>query len=153
MRVAKSTARSKPASRSPAPSQSAVLQPMLGDATLVAFVATADLRRSHAFYSGVLGLRLLESSSFANVYEVNGTTLRVTLVEKPARAPYTVLGWRVPDINASIKALAARGVGFKRYEGMGQSVAGVWVAPSGSRIAWFEDPDANVLSLEEPPPA
>jgi predicted enzyme related to lactoylglutathione lyase len=64
-----------------------------------------------------------------------------------------VLGWIVSDIDAMIGRLAERGVQFKRYPGMEQDDAGIWVAPGGSRIAWFEDPDGNVLSLQQLPGA
>ena len=124
---------------------------MLEQADLVAFVACSDLEVSNRFYSGVLGLRLLEKSAVANAYDVGGTQLRVTLVDRPARAPYTVLGWRVPDIGAAVRALRAAGVTFERYDGMTQDEHDIWTAPGGSRIAWFADPDGNVISLQQPP--
>ncbi len=126
---------------------------VLADADLVAFVASRDLAASHKFYGEVLGFRLLEASDFANAYDANGTQLRVTLVEKPAQATYTVLGWRVSDIGATIEALREAGVVFNSYEGMTRTEQNVWVAPGGSRIAWFADPDGNILSLQQPPPA
>lgn len=124
-----------------------MLRPMLEDAALVAFVATTDLKRSHAFYGGVLGLQNLEMTPFANVYDVAGRALRVTLVEERAAAPYTVLGWEVADIAAAVASLTAGGIPMKRFDGMRQDAAGIWMAPGGARIAWFEDPDGNVLSV------
>ena len=124
---------------------------MLTDARVVAFAATADLARSHAFYADALGLRHVETTPFANVYDALGTSLRVTLVDRPTAAPYTVLGWVVPDIASAIDDLARRGVTFERYDGLQQDAAGVWTAPGGARIAWFRDPDGNVLSLTQPP--
>ena len=123
---------------------------MLEQADLVAFVPCSDLEVSSKFYGGVLGLRLLETSEFANAYDVNGTELRVTLVDRPAGAPYTVLGWRVPDVAEAVRALRDAGVVFKRYEGMTQDEHDVWTAPGGSRIAWFADPDGNIISLQQP---
>ena len=116
---------------------------------LVASVGTEDLERSHAFYGEVLGLRRVETTPFANVYDAGGTTLRVTLVDRAARVPYTVLGWTIPDMAAAMDDLATRGVAFERYEGLDQDAAGVWTAPGGARIAWFRDPDGNVLSLTQ----
>ena len=116
---------------------------------LVAFVAGTDLDASERFYGGALGLRLVESTAFARVFAAGGTLLRVTQVERAARAAYTVLGWSVPDLAAAIEALEARGVTFKRYDGLAQSEAGIWTAPSGARVAWFDDPDGNVLSLSQ----
>jgi catechol 2,3-dioxygenase-like lactoylglutathione lyase family enzyme len=122
---------------------------VLGDAELVAFVGSRDLRVSDGFYGDVLGLERVESSAFANVYDAGGTTLRVTLVEDVARAPYTVLGWNVSDVAAAIESLAARGVVFTRYEDLEQDEAGVWTAPGGTRVAWLQDPDGNTLSLSQ----
>lgn len=124
---------------------------MLGDGDLVAFVASCDLEEAGRFYGQVLGLRLLEVSEFARAYDANGTQLRVTRVDRVNVAPYTVLGWRVVDIVATIRALRGVGVVFERYEGMAQDEDGVWIAPGGSRVAWFADPDGNVLSLQQPP--
>ena len=122
---------------------------MLTDAPIVAFAATTDLARSHAFYGEVLGLGHVETTPFANVYDAGGTTLRITLLDRVAPAPYTVLGWTIPDIAAAMDDLATRGVAFERYEGLDQDAAGVWTAPGGARIAWFRDPDGNVLSLTQ----
>jgi len=124
---------------------------VLGEATVVAFVGSEDLAASERFYRGVLGLKLIESSSYACVYDVRGTILRVTRVEVAARAPYTVLGWTVEDIGVAVGKLRARGVTFKRYSGLEQDGAAIWRAPGGTRVAWFEDPDANTLSLTQLP--
>jgi catechol 2,3-dioxygenase-like lactoylglutathione lyase family enzyme len=124
---------------------------VLDRANLVAFVATRDLEAAGAFYGPVLRLPLVEASGFARVYDANGTQLRVTLVESLAEAPYTVLGWRVEDIAETAAELRAAGVRFKRYDGMDQDDNGVWVAPSGTRVAWFSDPDGNTLSLQQEP--
>jgi len=124
---------------------------VLTDATIVAFAPSTDLERSHEFYGGVLGLRCVEATPFANVYDANGTALRVTRVQQVATAPYTVLGWSVGDIYVTIAALTARGVEVSRFEGVEQDEAGVWTAPGGARIAWFHDPDGNILSLTQAP--
>jgi hypothetical protein len=73
----------------------------------------------------------------------------VTAVEQVARPGYTVLGWRVADIGATARALAARGVRCTRYDGMDQDENGVWTTPGGDQVAWFSDPDGNTLSLTQ----
>ena len=123
---------------------------MLDGAQTVAFVGTTDLDRADDFYGGVLGLPLVERTEFANVYDAGGTPLRVTRVDEPAAAGYTVLGWIVSDIGGAIAALTANGVTFERYPGLVQDEDGVWTAPGGSLITWFRDPDGNTLSLQEP---
>jgi catechol 2,3-dioxygenase-like lactoylglutathione lyase family enzyme len=122
---------------------------MLERCALIGFAAVSDLGRARQFYGETLGLPLSDESPFALVADAGGTMLRLTLVEQPAAAPYTVLGWNVPDIALAIDALSARGVRFTRYEGMEQDERGVWTAPGGAKIAWFPDPDGNNLSLTE----
>jgi catechol 2,3-dioxygenase-like lactoylglutathione lyase family enzyme len=123
---------------------------LLGDAELVAFVSTEDAERARRFYEGTLGLELVERTSFACVYRAPNTTLRVTVVKRLVRADYTVLGWRVEDIIDVVQRLEAGGVEPLRYAGLGQDEHGVWRSPSGARIAWFADPDGNVLSVTQP---
>ena len=122
---------------------------MLGSSAVVAFAATTDMPRAREFYEQTLGLSLVEHNDFACVFDANGTMLRVTAVAEMSGAPYTVLGWDVGDIDAIVDGLGARGVSFTRYDGMEQDARGVWTAPSGGRIAWFTDPDGNVLSLTQ----
>ena len=122
---------------------------MLGSSDLVAFAASADLSRARAFYEGVLGLPVLDQDDFACVFDANGTMLRVTAVREVSPAGYTVLGWRVADIEAAVRGLSARGVAFSRFDGMDQDDNGIWTSPGGSKVAWFTDPDGNVLSLTQ----
>jgi catechol 2,3-dioxygenase-like lactoylglutathione lyase family enzyme len=122
---------------------------MLADTPLVAFVPSVDLERSHAFYGDLLGLRRVEASPYANAYDAHGTALRITRVEQLEPAGFTILGWQVDDIASMIAALRAHGVQPLRHPGMEQDEDGVWSAPSGARVAWFSDPDANTLSLSQ----
>jgi catechol 2,3-dioxygenase-like lactoylglutathione lyase family enzyme len=121
----------------------------LNEADLVAFVATTDLARARAFYEGVLGLRVLDESPFACVVDAHGTMVRITPVAERADADYTVLGWAVADIDETVRELAAVGVDFRHFDGMGQDALGVWNAPGGDKVAWFTDPDGNTLSLTQ----
>jgi len=122
---------------------------MLADAPIMAFVSAVDLDRARAFYEEVLGLAVEEVNDFACVMRSGGTSLRVTRVESLASQPFTVLGWEVDDIESTVDGLIARGTIFERYDGMSQDERGIWTAPSGAKIAWFPDPDGNVLSLTQ----
>lgn len=122
---------------------------MLDSSDIVAFVAAADLNRARQFYERVLGLYPVEQNDFACVFDAHGTMLRVTAVGEVARPGYTVLGWRVADIAATVGELAGRGVAFLRFDGMGQDDSGIWTTPGGDKVAWFADPDGNTLSLTE----
>ncbi len=77
----------------------------------------------------------------------SGTVVRLTQVDDLQPRPFTIAGWVVPDIGATVDALVGRGVTFTRYEGMEQDARGIWTTPGGDRVAWFEDPDGNTLSL------
>jgi catechol 2,3-dioxygenase-like lactoylglutathione lyase family enzyme len=123
--------------------------PVLGTASAVAFLATTDFARARAFFEGILGLRLLAEDPVALVYDLAGTTMRVARVGSFDPQPFTVLGWRVADPVAVARELAGRGVVLERYAGFDQDDAGVWTAPSGARIAWFRDPDGNLLSISD----
>jgi catechol 2,3-dioxygenase-like lactoylglutathione lyase family enzyme len=122
---------------------------MLATSDVIAFAATTDLSRARSFYQTALGLPLVDENAYACVFDAHGTMLRITLVADVAHPGYTVLGWRVTDITEIIAQLESVGVRFARYEGVDQDAQGVWTAPSGDRIAWFTDPDANILSLTE----
>src|SRR3954447_7216364 len=112
----------------------------------VAFLATTDPERATAFYAGVLGLELIADEPYALVFDLAGTTLRISKVEELRPQPHTVLGWLVDDVAA---ALAELDVEPLRYSGLDQDADGIWTAPGGGRIAWIADPDGNTLSLTE----
>lgn len=122
---------------------------MLADCDIIAFAPTTDIARAEAFYSGVLGLAVIERSPFACVVQAHQTMLRITPVDIVTPAPFTILGWSVPDIHQIAGALARAGVALERYEGMEQDESGVWASPSGALVAWFRDPDGNVLSITQ----
>jgi catechol 2,3-dioxygenase-like lactoylglutathione lyase family enzyme len=121
----------------------------LGSSEVIAFAAVLDLDRASAFYEQVLGLRLVERNDFAAVFDAHGTMLRVSAVPRVANGGYTVLGWRVEDIDATVAELTRLGIVFNHYDGMAQNEHGVWNTPNGDRVAWFPDPDGNVLSLTQ----
>ncbi|MDR7451569.1 MAG: VOC family protein [Armatimonadota bacterium] len=122
---------------------------MLTTSKFIAFAATGDAARARNFYEQVLGLRLLADEPFALVFDANGVTLRVQKVQEVKPAPYTALGWAVSGIRSTVQALGGRGVAFERYPSLSQDDLGVWTSPSGARVAWFKDPDGNVLSLTQ----
>ena len=124
---------------------------MLTSAELVAFVPSTDLDRAERFYVGVLGLTAAEVSPYALVVQSGPTQVRITKVEHLDPQPFTVLGWTVSDIASSLADLVEQGVTAERFDGMAQDGYGVWTAPGGARVAWFKDPDGNLLSLTQLP--
>ena len=122
---------------------------MLSESEVMGFVPTKDAAPARAFYEGVLGLRFISEDQFALVVESRQTVIRITKVNEFTPAPFTILGWRVQNIEEEVKTLASRGVSFQRYPGLTQNDLGIWTAPGGAQIAWFRDPDGNVLSLSQ----
>jgi catechol 2,3-dioxygenase-like lactoylglutathione lyase family enzyme len=121
----------------------------LGQFDVMAFAPTTDAAWSVEFYRDALGLSLISQDSFAAVFDAHGIALRVTNVPKPLTPQaFTVLGWKVPDIAAVVKDLAAAGVKFERYMDS-QDELNIWTAPGGAKVAWFKDPDGNILSLTQ----
>ena len=122
---------------------------MLGSTQPVAFLAITDVERAQVFYGDVLGLRLISDDPFALVFDLAGVPLRLQKVREFSPHPFTALGWHVDDATTTIAALRARGVEFERFGFMEQDADGVWTAPGGARVAWFKDPDGNLLSLTQ----
>lgn len=120
---------------------------MLASTKIVAFIPTTDYGKAKNFYADVLGLPLISEDQFAIVFDANGTMLRVVRVGKFTPQQFTVLGWEVSDIDTIVSGLANKGVKFEKYGMPGQDERGIWSAPGGAKVAWFKDPDGNVLSV------
>jgi catechol 2,3-dioxygenase-like lactoylglutathione lyase family enzyme len=126
---------------------------MLGSADLIAFVPTRDPAKARKFYTEVLGLDFMSEDPFALVFNSRGTTLRIANVSevkgfKPA--PFTIVGWQVTNVGDTAGDLVKKGVRFERFPGMDQDAQGIWKSPSGAQVAWFKDPDGNILSITQP---
>ncbi len=118
----------------------------------IAFIPIREPQHAKHFYRDVLGLELIsEESPFALVFNVGGIMLRLAIVADAKPSPGTVFGWQAPDIEAAVQGLMRAGVAFERYEFMQQNELGIWDSPSGARVAWFKDPDGNVLSISHHP--
>ena len=124
----------------------------LAKCDLIAFATIVDVDRARTFYRDTLGLTLVsEEPPFALVFDANGTMVRLGMGKELPKISGTVLGWKVPDIEPAVKELQSRGVSFERFDGLKQNQDGIWTAPGGARVAWFRDPDGNILSLSEHP--
>jgi hypothetical protein len=121
---------------------------ILEAAQLVAIICTRDRSRAAIFYRDTLGLSMKLEDDYAVVFEVGGVDLRVSTVPDFTPHEHTVLGFRVPDVAAAIKALGEKGVTCNIYKGFNQDELGIFSLPNSAlRVAWFNDPDVNVLSV------
>lgn len=116
---------------------------------MVGFAITTNPEQAKSFYGEKLGFRFVKDDGFALVFDANGTLLRVSKMQQFTPPQYTVLGWQVEDIDATVADLAHRGVSFERYPGMAQDENAICTFPGGDRLAWFKDPDGNVLSVSQ----
>lgn len=120
---------------------------MLGSATITALVGTVKPEISKAFYQDALGLKFVADDGFAAVFEGKNARVRVSRVPGVTPAAYAVLAFSVDDIEKAVDGLTAKGVVFARFGFFVQDARGVWTAPDGTKVAWFHDPDLNLLSL------
>ena len=125
---------------------------MLGSADLIAFAPTRDPAKAREFYERTLGLDFISADHFALVFSAHGAILRVADVSGVADfkpAPFTILGWQVTNASDTVGDLVKKGVRFERFPGMDQDADGIWKSPNGARVAWFKDPDGNILSITQ----
>jgi catechol 2,3-dioxygenase-like lactoylglutathione lyase family enzyme len=123
---------------------------MLGAINIVAFVPTRDAGKAREFYEGVLGLRFVKDDGFAMVLDANGIMIRVAKVGKDfTPAQFTILGWQVSGIEDVVRGLRKKGVQFEIFGFFKQDELGIWTAPTGDKVAWFKDPDGNILSVSQ----
>jgi catechol 2,3-dioxygenase-like lactoylglutathione lyase family enzyme len=122
---------------------------MLGSTNIVAFVAITDGEKALAFYEGVLGLRFVKDDGFALVFDANGIMVRAAKMKEVTPLQFTVLGWQVSGIEDVVRELTKKGVHFEIFGFFQQDELGIWTAPTGDKVAWFKDPDGNMLSVSQ----
>ena len=120
---------------------------MLSKAKLQSIIWTSRIAEAEAFYRDVLGLFLRTRSDGASIFDVGGGDLRVSPVPSTVPSEHTVLGFSVPNVDSAILFLRARGVVFERFDKFSPDENGAVLTPDGARVAWFRDPDGNLLSV------
>jgi len=107
-----------------------------------------DIEQAKRFYGETLGLRVSEPNpGLLTLHIAGGRDIVVYVKPDHTPATYTILNFPVDDIDRAVDALTERGVRFERYEGFDQDEKGI--ASVGPRIAWFQDPAGNILSVIE----
>ena len=122
---------------------------MLTNHKLKAFVPTTKPDKAKSFFRDILGLKFLSEDKYGIEFDSAGMLLRVNTVPEYKPQMFTILGWNVEDISANIRSLNEKGIQFEKYPFLEQDELGIWTAPGGSKVAWFKDPDGNILSLTE----
>ena len=122
---------------------------MLETGKMMGFVLTRDYQAARGFYEGKLGFRFVSLDQYALVVEAGESHIRIVKVPEMTPLPSTVLGWRVQGIENVVDWLRQRGVAFEKYPFAQDQERGIWTAPGGDKVAWFKDPDGNVLSVSQ----
>jgi len=122
---------------------------MLASSKLIGFVPTKDSAKAREFYEGKLGFQFLKDDGFALVLRAGESMIRIAIVKDFTPPPFTVLGWEVSNIEEVVAWLQKRGVVFEKYPWVPDKELGIWTAPTGDKVAWFKDPDGNVLSVSQ----
>jgi catechol 2,3-dioxygenase-like lactoylglutathione lyase family enzyme len=122
---------------------------MLAKGKMAGFVITKDYDQSRAFYEGKLGFEFVSLDQFALVVKVGGHHIRISKAPNFTPLQSTVLGWEVGDVEAVVAWLAERGVATEKYPFVQDKDRGIWTTPDGNKVAWFKDPDGNVLSVSQ----
>ena len=124
---------------------------MLTNSKPVILLPTVKKAEAQDFFQNTLGLNFKYDDGFALVFDTGGIMFRLTPVQEFTPHPFSVLSWEVADISAEAAELAGKGVTFERYDfdWMEQDEQGIWTAPDGTKVAWFKDPDGNLLSISQ----
>jgi catechol 2,3-dioxygenase-like lactoylglutathione lyase family enzyme len=122
---------------------------MLASAKMVGFVPTSDYDRARAFYEGKLGFQFVSLDQYALIMKVGGHMVRISKIPDFTPRQGTILGWEVENIESATTSLSDRGVTLEKYPFVQDRELGIWTTPTGEKVAWFKDPDGNILSLSQ----
>ena len=122
---------------------------MLGNRDAIANLAVKDVERARAFYEGTLGLSKVGSQGAELIVFKSGkSTINVYRSEYAGTNQATAVTWIVgDDLEKIVEALKARGVTFEHYDMPGMTRQGDVHIGGELRVAWFRDPDGNILNL------
>jgi catechol 2,3-dioxygenase-like lactoylglutathione lyase family enzyme len=117
----------------------------------VSFLAASNPNVSISFYQNILGLEFIQNNGFSLIFKLNDHEIRIQLVEKFQPHNFTAFGFKVENIENKIRELMAKGITFEQYDFIQQDELKIWQTEDGAKIAWFKDPDGNILSLSQFP--
>jgi catechol 2,3-dioxygenase-like lactoylglutathione lyase family enzyme len=123
---------------------------MLGRRNAVANLAVKDLDRAKHFYTETLGLIEVDNEGDELVVLQSGDSqISVYRSEFAGTNKATAVTWAVDDIAAEVETLKGKSVTFEHYDMPGLVLEGDVHVGGGMKIAWFKDPDGNILNIVE----
>jgi catechol 2,3-dioxygenase-like lactoylglutathione lyase family enzyme len=123
---------------------------MLGTRNAVANLAVKDLDRARAFFTETLGLEQVDNEGDELIVLKSGdSVVNVYRSEYAGTNEATAVTWEVDDIEAEVESLKKKGVTFEHYDMPGLAREGDVYVGDGMKVAWFKDPDGNILNIVE----
>jgi catechol 2,3-dioxygenase-like lactoylglutathione lyase family enzyme len=122
---------------------------MLASGKMVGFIPTKDYDKARAFYESKLAFEFVSLDQYALVMSVGGHRIRIAKVPNFTPLQGTILGWEVKNIETVVLWLRDRGVPAEKYPFVQDRELGIWTTPNGDKVAWFRDPDGNILSVSQ----
>ena len=122
---------------------------MLASGKMTGFVPTSDYEKARAFYEGKLGFSFVSIDQYALVVSIGGHNIRISKFPNFTPRESTILGWEVANIEEAVEWLRDRGVTLEKYPFVQDRERGIWTTPTGDKVAWFKDPDGNILSVSQ----
>ncbi len=120
---------------------------MLKDCPTHATLPAADLARARAFYEETLGFEAVSVNPGGVFYQASGTRFFVFPTSGAASGSHTQMGFTVPDIEAEVANLRARGVNLESYDMDGFDKDTLVFTGGPIRSAWFRDSEGNLLGM------
>jgi len=122
---------------------------MLGDTNAVANLAVKNLQTAKKFYEDTIGLKPIDSKGDELiVFQSGNSTINVYRSQYAGTNKATAVTWRLDDVEGAVRMLKAKGVKFEHYDMPGMSRQGdVHICGGDMKVAWFKDPDGNILNI------
>ena len=122
---------------------------MLGSTDAVANIAVKNLDDARQFYEGKLGLEPVDFEDDVEVivFKSGNSRLNVYRSDYAGTNKATAVTWAVDDVEGEVAALKAKGITFEHYDLPGVQQQGDLHVAGTIKVAWFKDPDGNILNL------
>jgi len=121
---------------------------MLGKYDAIPTVAVKNLAAAKKFYEGTLGLKQVDAEGDeVIVFKSGNSKLNVYKSKYAGTNQATAVTWDVDDVDAEVQALKGKGVKFEHYNMPGMTLQGDVHVADGMKVAWFKDPDGNILNV------
>lgn len=123
----------------------------LADVPITTILPVVDMQRARRFYEDKLGLKAGEAKPDGKFVYACGRGALIALFPKEGgtKADHTALSFQVPDIEAAVQTLKAKGVVFEDYDFPGLKTVNHVCVLGAEKAAWFKDTEGNYLCLHE----